>query len=158
MGRTYLLDTNIISYLTDPQSPYRAKVKERLFSLSEDDSVAVSILTLYELAYGLATFKGGKKDKDRAENDKELFKKGIEFIKEYLDIFPLIVEEIDIFGEIKAKYKQQTGINTKALKKNDIDFLIASTAISQGAILVSNDGIFGDIVEYGMGLEFEVWV
>jgi predicted nucleic acid-binding protein len=36
--------------------------------------------------------------------------------------------------------------------------LIASTAISQGAILVSNDGIFGDIVEYGMGLEFEVWV
>ena len=49
MGRTYLLDTNIISYLTDPQSPYRAKVKERLFSLSEDDSVAVSILTLYEL-------------------------------------------------------------------------------------------------------------
>ena len=68
------------------------------------------------------------------------------------------MEEIDIFGEIKAKYKQQTGINTKALKKNDIDFLIASTAISQGAILLSNDGIFADIVEYGMGLEFEVWV
>ena len=58
----------------------------------------------------------------------------------------------------KTKYKKQTGINTKALKKNDIDFLLASTAISQGAILVSNDGVFGDIVDYEVGLEFEVWV
>jgi|GEM_PF-801730 len=156
MSRTYLLDTNIISYLTDSKSPYRNAVKEKLFSLSEDDRVAVSIVTLYELAYGLATFEKSKKDKNN--RDEKLFESGIEFIKEYLDIFPLSVEEIDIFGKIKAKYKEQTGINTKALKKNDLDFLIASTAISQGAVLVSNDGIFGDIVEYGFGLEFEEWV
>jgi predicted nucleic acid-binding protein len=37
------------------------------------------------------------------------------------------------------KYQEETGINTKALKKNDLDFLIASSAISQGAVLVSND-------------------
>lgn len=156
MARTYLLDTNIISYLTDSKSPYRERVKEKLFALSEEDNVSVSIVTLYELAYGLATFEKSKKDID--SRDKELFESGIEFIKEYLDIFPLSVEEIDIFGKIKAKYKQETGINTKALKKNDLDFLIASTAISQGAILISNDGIFGDIVEYGFGLEFEEWV
>jgi predicted nucleic acid-binding protein len=156
MSRTYLLDTNIISYLTDSKSPYRNAVKEKLFSLSEDDRVAVSIVTLYELAYGLATFEKSKKDKNN--RDEKLFESGIEFIKEYLDIFPLSVEEIDIFGKIKAKYKEQTGINTKALKKNDLDFLIASTAISQGAVLVSNDGIFGDIVEYRFGLEFEEWV
>ena len=156
MSRTYLLDTNIISYLTDSKSPYRTAVKEKLFSLSEDDRVAVSIVILYELAYGLATFEKSKKDKNN--RDEKLFESGIEFIKEYLDIFPLNVEEIDIFGQLKAKYKEQTGINTKALKKNDLDFLIASTAISQGAILVSNDSIFGDIVEYGFGLEFEEWV
>jgi predicted nucleic acid-binding protein len=156
MSKTYLLDTNIISYLTDSKSPYRNAVKEKLFSLSEDDRVAVSIVTLYELAYGLATFEKSKKDKNN--RDKKLFESGIEFIKEYLEIFPLSVEEIDIFGKIKAKYKEQTGINTKALKKNDLDFLIASTAISQGAILVSNDGIFEDIVEYGFGLKFEEWV
>ena len=156
MSRTYLLDTNIISYLTDSKSPYRTAVKEKLFSLSEDDRVAVSIVILYELAYGLATFEKSKKDKNN--RDEKLFESGIEFIKEYLDIFPLNVEEIDIFGQLKAKYKQQTGINTKALKKNDLDFLIASTAISQGAILVSNDSIFGDIVEYGFGLEFEEWI
>ena len=156
MSRTYLLDTNIISYLTDSKSPYRNAVKEKLFSLSENDRVAVSIVTLYELAYGLATFEESKTDKNN--RDEKLFESGIEFIKEYLDIFPLSVEEIDIFGKIKAKYKEQTGINIKALKKNDLDFLIASTAISQGAVLVSNDGIFGDIVEYGFGLEFEEWV
>ena len=47
--KTYLLDTNIISYLTDPNSPQKDKIKERLFSLSEDDTVSVSIITLYEL-------------------------------------------------------------------------------------------------------------
>jgi len=156
MSRIYLLDTNIISYLTDSKSPYRNAVKEKLFSLSEKDRVAVSIITLYELAYGLATLEKSKKDKNNI--NEKLFESGIEFIKEYLDIFPLSVEEIDIFGKIKAKYKEQTGINTKALKKNDLDFLIASTAISQGAVLVSNDGIFGDIVEYEFGLEFEEWV
>jgi len=156
MSRIYLLDTNIISYLTDSKSPYRNAVKEKLFSLSEKDRVAVSIITLYELAYGLATLEKSKKDKNNI--NEKLFESGIEFIKEYLDIFPLSVEEIDIFGKIKAKYKEQTGINTKALKKNDLDFLIASTAISQGAVLVSNDGIFEDIVEYGFGLEFEEWV
>ena len=156
MSSTYLLDTNIISYLTDSKSPYRNSVKEKLFSLSEEDKVAVSIVTLYELAYGLATFEKSKKDDD--DRDKQLFESGIEFIKEYLEIFPLSVEEIDIFGKIKAKYKQETGINTKALKKNDLDFLIASTAISQGAVLVSNDGIFGDILDYEFGLEFEEWL
>ncbi len=156
MSRTYLLDTNIISYLTDSKSPYRNSVKEKLFSLCEEDKVAVSIVTLYELAYGLATFEKSKKDDD--DRDKKLFESGIEFIKEYLEIFPLSVEEIDIFGKIKAKYKQKTGINTKALKKNDLDFLIASTAISQGAVLVSNDGIFGDILDYEFGLEFEEWL
>ena len=156
MSKTYLLDTNIISYLTDSKSPHRNSVKEKLFSLSEEDKVAVSIVTLYELAYGLATFEKTKKDDDN--RDEKLFESGIEFIKEYLDIFPLSVEEIDIFGKIKAKYKQETGINTKALKKNDLDFLIASTAISQGAILVSNDAIFGDILDYEFGLEFEKWV
>ena len=75
--------------------------------------MAVSIITLYELSYGLATFEKTKKDDD--DRDEKLFESGIEFIKEYLEIFSLSVEEIDIFGKIKAKYKQETGINTKAL-------------------------------------------
>ena len=75
-----------------------------------------------------------------------------------MDISPLRVEEVNIFGEIKAKYREKTGINAKSLKKNDLDFLIASTAMSQGFTLVSNDKIFEDISKYGFKLEYESWV
>ena len=150
MNKTYLLDTNIISYLTDSNSPHREKIKNKLFSLEEQDKVAVSIITLYELSYGLATLQHTE--------HKKLFENAISFIKDYLDVYPLNIEEIDIFGQIKAKYKKQTGINTKALKKNDLDFLIASTAISQNIVLVSNDKIFEDIAEFGFELCFENWV
>jgi len=74
MQTTYLLDTNIISYLTDPNSPHRDKIKNKLLSLSEDDIVSVSIITLYELSYGLSTLTD--------TNNKAIFESGIEFIKE----------------------------------------------------------------------------
>jgi len=43
MKTTYLLDTNIISYLTDSNSSHKDKIKNKLLSLSEDDIVSVSI-------------------------------------------------------------------------------------------------------------------
>jgi len=132
--KTYLLDTNIISYLTDSNSSHKDKIKERLLSLSEDDTVSVSIITLYELSYGLSTISDSK--------NKVIFETGIEFIKEYLDIYPLDINEVEIFGMLKAQYKKSTGIAKTAIKKNDLDFLIAATAINHNAILVSNDTIF----------------
>ena len=60
MQTTYLLDTNIISYLTDPNSPHKDKIENKLLSLSEDDIVSVSIITLYELSYGLSTITDSK--------------------------------------------------------------------------------------------------
>jgi len=72
MQTTYLLDTNIISYLTDPNSPHKDKIKNKLLSLSEDDIVSVSIITLYELSYGLSTITDSK--------NKAIFESGIEFI------------------------------------------------------------------------------
>ncbi len=151
MQRTYLLDTNIISYLTDPNSPHKEKIKNRLLSLSQDDIVSVSIITLYELSYGLNTFNG-------LDENKKLFETGIEFIKEYLDIYPLDVKEIDIFGTLKAEYKQATGITKTAIKKNDLDFLIVATAINHNAILVSNDTIFDKLIELNSSIKHENWV
>ena len=147
----YLLDTNIISYLTDPNSVYREKVKAKLLSLSAKDSVSVSIITLYELAYGLHSYKNG--------NDKGIFQKGIQFITEYLNIMPLDVEEIDIFGKLKASYKTATGITTKDNKKNDLDFLIIATAINHDVILVSNDvKILDKLSKIEPKLQYENWI
>ena len=47
-----------------------------------------------------------------------------------------------IFADLKVLYKKKTGINKKAMKKNDLDILIASTAMAESATLISDDGIF----------------
>ena len=151
MDKTYLLDTNIISYLTDHNSPHRSKIKNKFLSLSKNDNVCVSIITLYELSYGLHTYNNTKESKN-------IFENGIKFIKDYLDIYPLGVEEVDIFGKLKANYKQSTGITQKANKKNDLDFLIMATAINHDVVLVSNDKIFEDIAELNSNLKIENWL
>ena len=43
---TYLLDTNIISYLADPSSPFHERVKAAIGSLPDESRLVVSLLTL----------------------------------------------------------------------------------------------------------------
>ncbi len=151
MKKTYLLDTNIISYLADSNSQYKDKIKNKLFSLSTNDTVSVSVVTLYELSYGLCTY-------DNSVKSKKIFESGIKFIKDYLTIHPLGMEEVDIFGKLKADYKLATGILQKANKKNDLDFLIVATAINHDIILVSNDTIFTKLIEMEPSIKYESWV
>jgi len=151
MSNHYLLDTNIISYLTDPNSPYRESVKKHLIALTDNDSISVSIITLYELSYGLHSYKS-------TQESIELFKQGIHFIEQYLEVLPLHIQEVDIFGKLKAKYKDATGIQNKANKKNDLDFLIVATAINHDATLISNDMIFDKLFEIEPRIKYENWV
>ncbi len=53
---TYILDTDIISYLWDTKSPHHQKIVDRLNSLKDDDIVGLSILSIYELTYGMKIF------------------------------------------------------------------------------------------------------
>jgi predicted nucleic acid-binding protein len=55
--KKYLLDTDIITYLEEKDSPFHASVKSRLSSLSDVDEVYISVLTLYEMHYGIASQK-----------------------------------------------------------------------------------------------------
>ena len=150
MANSYILDTNIISYLVDEKSPYSAIISDRLSSLSNKDKVGVSILTLYELTYGL----------EYSNDDKEIeiFNNAISLIQSYLHIYDLSIDEIGIFAKLKKSYKTAVGINQKALKKSDIDFLIASSAIANQAILVSNDKIFEAITSVNSNLSYENWI
>ncbi|MCG6550828.1 MAG: hypothetical protein L7F77_00765 [Candidatus Magnetominusculus sp. LBB02] len=52
--RKYLLDTNIISYLDDPQSPYQKPIVNRLSSLGSDDFV-LSNKTSFHLKVAMVT-------------------------------------------------------------------------------------------------------
>jgi len=151
MSSHYLLDTNIISYLTNPNSPYRESVKKHLIALTDNDVISVSIITLYELSYGLYSYKS-------TPESIALFKQGIHFIEQYLEVLPLDIQEVDIFGKLKAKYKDVTGIQNKANKKNDLDFLIVATAINHNATLISNDMIFDKLFEIEPRIKYENWI
>ena len=147
--KKYILDTNIISYI-EIDSVKSTAIKNRLRTLTDDDLVAVSIITLYEMIYGL----------NSASNpiQKESISKAIHFIKKYLHIFPLDLKEVEIFGKLKIKYKNHTGINKTAIKKHNLDLLLASTAIAENAIVVSNDKIFQTISQLEPKFICENWV
>lgn len=148
MGR-YILDTNIISTLQS-DTEYGLKVLEKLKQLNSIDEVYVSIVVLYELVYGLNYITD--------PSEKIAVEKGIGFIKEYLSIVPLDMKEVDIFARLKTKYKESTGIHKNAIKRHNLDLLIASTAIALDAVIVSNDKIFEKLSVMEPVLKYENWL
>ncbi len=150
--KKYLIDTNIISYLGDSSSPYHQTIKACFESLKEEDQVCVCVISLYELSYGLHCFTS------KQLVDLNALKQSIDFIKQYLDILPLGVDEVEIFGSLKSAYQNFTGITNKTNKKNDFDFLIASSAINYKATLVSHDKIFADLSSLRSDLLYEDWL
>jgi len=148
---TYILDTNIISYLWDSKSIFHDQIKNKLYSLNNDDIVATTIISIYELTYGIDSFKNDKL--------KKYFLNAIESIKNDKDIsiYPLDLESASYFSNVKNIYKKDTGIIDKSIKKNDLDFMIASIALSQNAILVSNDKLFKVLAE-NTDLQYENWI
>lgn len=147
--KKYILDTNIVSYI-EIDSVKATTIKNKLRTLTDDDSVAVSIITLYEMIYGLNSAS--------TPLQKEAIGKAINFIKEYLHIIPLDLKEVEIFGKLKIKYKNHTGINKTAIKKHNLDLLLASTAIAEDSIVVSNDKIFQIISQLEPKFVCENWV
>ena len=147
--RRYILDTNIISNL-QADTVNGLKILGRLEKLSQDDEVCISIVVLYELVYGLNNIT----DMD----EKAAVEKGIGFIKEYLTIVPLDMKEVDIFANLKTKYKVSTGIHSNAIKRHNLDLLIASTAIAIGAVIVSQDKIFEKLSTIEPALKYENWL
>jgi hypothetical protein len=52
---------------------------------------------------------------------------------------------------------KQTGITKKAVKKHDADFMPASSAIAENAVMVSNDNIFNELKEIRSDFQLENW-
>ena len=61
------------------------------------------------------------------------------------------------FGEVKEQYRAATGISETAIKKHNIDFMLASSAIVENMILVSNDNIFRAIEPMHDDFQLENW-
>lgn len=152
----YLLDTNIPLYLEDTDSPFNQPVQKRFQQLQDEDQVFMSVLSIYELYYGVALRKKGGEEHLAAHSFRV-----IESIKKRFTLLPLTGKEASTFGEMKSLYKDRSKRKEnkqETIKKHDIDFIIASTAIEFDLVVVSNDTIFQHIKELYPDLRFENWV
>ena len=148
--KKYILDTNVASLLGSEETNENQKIYEKFYQLDDEDVVMVSIVTLYEATYGL------KHSED--EEQQEEIRQNIAYIRKYFEIIPLDLREMELFADLKVLYKKKTGINKKAMKKNDLDILIASTAMAENATLISDDGIFEKLSEIEPEFKWENWL
>jgi len=113
-----MLDTNICSYIirNKPQS-----IKEKLKEVEENHTIALSSIVVSELLYG-ATKKGSPK---------------------LMQIVSAFIDNFIIYDYSKVSAESYANIRTDLEKKGQIiganDLLIASHALSLGAILVTNN-------------------
>ncbi len=130
----YLLDTDTITAVFDPKSPFFNTVRNSFNRLTEKDTVYVSILSFYELEFSLS---------NATDNViKEKINNLINDLKKFFKVLPLSLSGSACYGTLKANLKQKTGANRKALKKHNIDLIIASIALDNNCILVSKDRLY----------------
>ena len=114
---TYLLDTDTCIYwLKGVQS-----VREHLEAIGMDQ-IAISTITVGELYFGAYNSAKVAEDLTRAET----------FVKQ-LAVLPLNDAALKTFGQIKADLRKQGQVVA------DFDLLIASTALAEARILVTNN-------------------
>ena len=130
----YLLDTNICIYLIKKHPP---EVLEQ-FRKHSPKEVAISIITLFELQYGV------EKSKYRQRSENALSK----FIR------PLNLIELDHSSALEAA-KIRAQLELKGMPIGPYDLLIAGLAISREMILITNNTREFERIE---GLQVENWV
>ena len=141
---TYLLDTNTISYLADHASPFHQPAARRLAELPEESEIAISILTLYELTYGFFY--------------DPVHSRLLSIVKEEpVRILPLTEAGTETFAALKHAYRRHTGARERTIGRHNIDLLLATTALTEGAVLVSNDAIFPTLATLEPRLAVENW-
>ena len=113
----FLIDTNIIIY----RLKNMGNINENFLN-HRNDRISVSVVSYGEMVFGAKKSKAAEKNLQTVNEIKNLFP--------IIDITPDIM---DVFGEIKAQ-TQKIG-----RPSDDMDLLIAATAISNDLILVTHN-------------------
>lgn len=145
----YLFDTNIVAFLYDVSATNHWTIYKKFSNLQTEDSLFISVLTLYELEYSLANAN---------ESQKLLLRQLIDKTETQFQILLLNPQGGRIYGELKSSLKRGKNISRENIKKHNIDIMLASTAISWGCILVSDDNIFETISELNTKFQFQNWL
>ena len=127
MLTTYLLDTNMVSYIVTGQSP---AARQRMLGLSDDEIYCVSTISEGELRFGLAKRSKAVAAEARAVLDSFLAR---------IQVVPWGREEAESYGMVRAKLE--------AVGKflSGMDMLIAAHAIALNAVMVTHDGAFARV-------------
>ena len=146
----YIFDLDTLTYLSDPDSPFFKITSKKASQLTPSDVPCISILTLYELQYSLSNTS----DSDIREKIREL----INWLNEDFEILPLSSSGAEYYGQLKQGFRQKTGINRTAIKKHNIDLILASTALEYDCILVAMDGIYSNhLVKINSNFKTQNW-
>jgi len=146
----YLLDSDTITAVFDPKSIFFEITKKHLAQLTGEDEIYISILAIYELEFSLCNAK-----KDIVKNK---INNLIADLKSIFNILPLSTEAAAYYGTLKSGFQKSTGINRKAIKKHNIDIMMAATALDYDCILVAKDGIYNDhLALIDKQLDIEDW-
>lgn len=132
----YLLDTNIVSKLYDRSAEGHLRIREKIASLSEPDELAISVLTLYELGYGLA---------NAPEDKRDVVLQKVDQVQEDFRLLPLPSEGAPIFGKLKKALKEKRSLTREGAQKHSVDLLLATTCLVGNWTLVTADAIFEDL-------------
>ncbi|MBV6340585.1 type II toxin-antitoxin system VapC family toxin [Candidatus Magnetobacterium casense] len=143
-----MLDTNIVAYMEDIFSLFHKPAIKKLSEIPDTSIIYVSLLTLYEIEYGIALLGRDK------SNILSVLKKSV---KNNFPILPLTEKSTEIFGDIKAAYKTNVGISEKSIERHNIDFILAASSIAEKCILVSNDTIFTTLTTICSDFAHENW-
>ncbi len=117
MSKEYILDSNILIYFLKGQKD----VIQKVISLSKDD-LYITIINYTELLYGIYNSNKITQNKEKILPFLENFK-----------ILSFDKNSSEIFAKLKAKLKKNGNIVA------DMDLMIASIAISNNAILFTNN-------------------
>lgn len=127
----YMLDTNTVSHLIKEHPAVVGRVVA-----SPMASLCISAITKGELLFGLA----------KRPHAKQLHLAVLEFLRR-VDVLPWDSSIAEHYGSVRADMERQG----KTLAP--LDLLIATHALSTGAVLVTNDRAFGQVAE----LHVEDW-
>jgi predicted nucleic acid-binding protein len=145
----FLLDTNILSALEDPDSESFRKVYKHLSACDSEDEIFVSVVSIYEYQYGIANASDEMAGK---------LKKSLADFEAMFTVIPLNSHGAEIFGRLKSAHINFSLLPDKAAQRHTADMIIASSAIEMQAKIVSNDKIFARIAEHFTELQVENWM
>ncbi len=145
----YLLDSNVISDFYDLKSLGHSRIAECFRRLPHSSRVSVSILSLYEFEYGYS---------NAPEPLRPVIRAKISDIEHDFELLPLSVKGAHYFGELKLLLKKGRQLNHEAIKKHNIDLMLAAEALAHQMVLVSDDGLYSEIRELKPAFKWENWL